>query len=447
MFKDVASQKVPIFAWDSANSQVKTGDAGNITAQISIDGGASAAVTDTNPTELDAADHAGVYLFDLSQAETKGSLIIVTAVSSTADIDIEPVFIFTVDNARIDRNMDLIESQRGSHTFQGNLFYVSPNDGDTHANGARGGRLDPYNSVQDCHDNAIVDSNHDGIILLADAAAGTTTLTEVVTLSKRYFFIRGPGRGFLWTRSGAGDTITITADGIEISGCQINTAVSGSGNGIQITDADFILMQHLWINDTRGDGIGILRGSNCRIWDCTFKDTGQGGSGQGIDISGTAGASDDNRIEGNSFFGCAGDAIKESGGTTNRTIIRGNIIEGSAGWGVNIGASSAFTVVAGNDIANNSSGPVTDGGTSSTIENNEQWAKATALATAQTDITLIRDHAHNKFTIEIGTPTYAYLWDDAGVVKVYKSILTDNAGAAVTASTTGPINFGAWGAA
>ncbi|KKL54828.1 hypothetical protein LCGC14_2261530, partial [marine sediment metagenome] len=38
MFKNVASQKIAVFAWDNANGVPMTGDAANITAQISIDG-------------------------------------------------------------------------------------------------------------------------------------------------------------------------------------------------------------------------------------------------------------------------------------------------------------------------------------------------------------------------------------------------------------------------
>ncbi|NIT56382.1 MAG: hypothetical protein GWN00_09165, partial [Aliifodinibius sp.] len=94
-YKNVASQKIAVFAWDSANSVPKTGDASNITAQISIDGGTCAATNDTNPTELDATDAPGIYLFDLTQAETNGDLIILSAKSSTSDIDIRPVSAYT----------------------------------------------------------------------------------------------------------------------------------------------------------------------------------------------------------------------------------------------------------------------------------------------------------------------------------------------------------------
>ena len=278
---------------------------------------------------------------------------------------------------QIKKVISVVESQRLAHTHQvhGDVFYVDPTNGASHGSGARGGDADPYASVQDCHDNAVTDSNHDLIILRAGAAAGVTTLTEAVTLSKRYLLIRGPGRDFIWTRSGNGDTITITADGIELSGFQLETAATGSGHGIQITDADFLRVHNTWINATRGDGINILRGENCQIHNNFFTDTGQSGAGEGIDIKGTAGSSNNNVIRDNIFRDCAGDAIAIAGGTTNNTTIVDNIIEGSTGWGIDIGASSVDAVVCGNCLGNNSSGNINDGGTTTVSANNEQWAK------------------------------------------------------------------------
>ena len=96
MFKNVASQKLAVFAWDNASGAPKTGDAGNISAQISKDGAATAATNDVAPTELDATDAKGIYIFDMTQAETNANLVILSAVSSTADIDLQPVILYTV---------------------------------------------------------------------------------------------------------------------------------------------------------------------------------------------------------------------------------------------------------------------------------------------------------------------------------------------------------------
>lgn len=290
------------------------------------------------------------------------------------------------------RTIAMVESQRPSHTHQpiGNILFVDPVNGATHASGARGGITDPYLTIQDCHDNAVTDSNHDVIMLLAGAGAGATTHTvaATTTISKRYTFIRGPGRDFTITRTGNGDTLAITADGVEISGVQIATAATGAGHGIQVTDADFLMVQDCWINATQGDGINILRGSNCQILNNTFTDAGQGGAGQGIDILGTAGSSNNNNICHNIFRDTAGDAIQVSGGTTNNTVICDNTIEGSTAFGIDITASSTDAIVLGNKLGNNTSGDINDLGTTSVLLNNEQYAKhsiATELRLAELD--------------------------------------------------------------
>lgn len=95
LFKNTASQKVTVYAYDTSGEVSKTGDAGNITAQISLDGGASVAISDANPTELDATDHPGIYVFDLATTETNCNLLVLTADSSTGDVWIQPISVYT----------------------------------------------------------------------------------------------------------------------------------------------------------------------------------------------------------------------------------------------------------------------------------------------------------------------------------------------------------------
>lgn len=99
MYKNIASQKVAIYAHDVAADAAKTGDAANITAYISKDGGAAAQSDDVNPTELDAVNMKGIYVFDMTQAETNADMIALSPVSATADIQIEPVIIYTAPTA------------------------------------------------------------------------------------------------------------------------------------------------------------------------------------------------------------------------------------------------------------------------------------------------------------------------------------------------------------
>ncbi len=282
-------------------------------------------------------------------------------------------------SAQADRNADLIESQRGFHTWQGGFFYVDPVNGDTHANGNRGGRLDPYLTIQDCHDNAVTANNHDVIFLVAGAAGGVTTHTvaATTTISKRYTFIRGPGRDFIVTRTGSGNTFLVTADGIEISGIQIGTGTTGSGDGINVTDADFHRIHNCWFLDTRGDGIHSNRGGNMRIHDNHFFGTGVSGSGQGVHISGTGGAASNNAIFDNEFADTAGDAILVENGTIVNTQIYNNTIHGATGWGINIGGASTDAMVYGNTLGGNSSGNIQDNGTTSVVKNNTDWLSST----------------------------------------------------------------------
>ena len=83
MFKNVASQKLIVFAFDATTNIPKTGDAANITAYVSKDYGAATVLGDTTATELDATNAKGYYLFDLTQAETNADTLHFTAKSAT----------------------------------------------------------------------------------------------------------------------------------------------------------------------------------------------------------------------------------------------------------------------------------------------------------------------------------------------------------------------------
>ncbi len=95
MNKNVASQKVQLFAFDTTTGSPKTGDAANITAYVSKDHGAVTVLGDTSATEMDSTNAKGVYVFDLTQGETNADELTFTAKSSTANISITPRFVTT----------------------------------------------------------------------------------------------------------------------------------------------------------------------------------------------------------------------------------------------------------------------------------------------------------------------------------------------------------------
>ncbi|MCC9645012.1 hypothetical protein LOC71_22270 [Rhodopirellula sp. JC740] len=83
MQKNTANQRFFVKAFDD-NGAV-TGDAANITCQLSIDGGAYAATDDVNPTEIGTS---GQYVFDLTQAETNGYELSFVPKSSTSGVQV-----------------------------------------------------------------------------------------------------------------------------------------------------------------------------------------------------------------------------------------------------------------------------------------------------------------------------------------------------------------------
>jgi len=269
---------------------------------------------------------------------------------------------------------DLIEHQRGTHTYQssGERFWVDPDNGDTALNGATGTRDDPFNNVTDAV-AAVSDSMHSVIFLVAGSSGGATTLTEAVTINKRYTFLRGPGRDFKWTRTGNGDTITVTADGVELFGFQIDTAATGSGAGIAISGADFVKVQKCWINQTRGDGISISNSNNTIIKENVFEESGQSGSGHGISIDPVGGSSMHSFILRNHISNVQGDGIRMLSGIVDDAVIKQNEIHGSTGYGINLMGGNDVMIVD-NRFANNALGDINDSGINTAKINNSQYA-------------------------------------------------------------------------
>ena len=126
MFKNVASQKVTLLAFDIATGLPKTGDGANITPYISKDGGAVTALTDATATEMSATNAPGDYQFDVSQSETNADNIRFTGKSSTSGIVIVPKEYctappnFTAQSIDSDGRVDVIKVAGTSQTA-GNL--------------------------------------------------------------------------------------------------------------------------------------------------------------------------------------------------------------------------------------------------------------------------------------------------------------------------------------
>ena len=97
IYKNVASQKLAVYAYTASTGAAKTGDAANITCYESINWGAADQLDDTNPTELDSTNMPGWYVFDLTQAETNGEVLVFAPKSATSGVVLEQVQVFTLD--------------------------------------------------------------------------------------------------------------------------------------------------------------------------------------------------------------------------------------------------------------------------------------------------------------------------------------------------------------
>ena len=103
MFKNIASQKLTVFAFDATTNLPKTGDAANLTGYVDKDDGGVTVLGDTTATEKDATNAKGYYIFDLTQAETNADKLLFSAKSSTANVVViaVPAVVYTLPTTGI----------------------------------------------------------------------------------------------------------------------------------------------------------------------------------------------------------------------------------------------------------------------------------------------------------------------------------------------------------
>ena len=242
--------------------------------------------------------------------------------------------------ARLDRNADLTESQRGAHTWQGSYWYVAPVTG---SDANPGTRLLPFKTLTAAV-AAAGDATHDVISLLADQSGAITELviTATLVINKRYLFIRGPGGDFRIRRSNNGDVLNITADGVELSGFRVQTHTSGNGRGIHMDGVEFGRISRVWNDNARGHAIELENCDFCIVEECPILGAGDGGAGNGIHVSGNS-ASVRNRIERNRIYSPQNDGISLQGTGVDLTLIVENNIFGAGGYDLSVGSQATRT--------------------------------------------------------------------------------------------------------
>lgn len=96
MYKNKSGQFLHFLAWDAANSTPKTSEVSNITGKVIIDGAPPLALNNTI-SEISTVDAPGMYRVALEQSETNGGVISFYLDSSTADVFIDPITIYPMN--------------------------------------------------------------------------------------------------------------------------------------------------------------------------------------------------------------------------------------------------------------------------------------------------------------------------------------------------------------
>jgi len=289
----------------------------------------------------------------------------------------------TVANTNI---MYMLETMRtGSHAGVGSIFYWDPTGGNNSNNGTT-----PLTAVLTFAQAQTLATagNNDIIFCLANDAAGVTTVTEVLNINKHNLKVRGPGFNFqIIPAVTNADTITISADNVEVSGLYLETATSGTRDGIVIT-GDSAIVKDCWIADVMGNGINISSATRTRIETCAIEDCGSSGTGDGIKIGDSTTRS---LITKCVLYSCVNGASLSGTGITDN-IFENNLVYSNSAYGITIGSGVARTGVrSGHTFSNNTSGSTNDSGSNTFIETPAGGASATDIADAVWD-ELITDH-------------------------------------------------------
>ncbi len=262
----------------------------------------------------------------------------------------------------------LIESLRGgSGRSLGNIFYWDPVSGNDANDGTQPGEaVLTFAAAQALCTNG----NNDIIFALSTHSSGITTVTETITITVPTLKLRGPGYPFQFV-PGAGptvDTITISADSVEVSGFYIKSATGGTYDGISITaGSDNTLIKDCWISEATGNGINLPGGSTttrtvidtCAIEDCV---------GDGINIGDYT-----TRAKIKQCILSGNDTGATLAGSNSRdNIFENNLIFNNTTYGIDIGAGVTRTGVrmhhTFSDNGAGASDNVNDGGTDTFLE-------------------------------------------------------------------------------
>jgi parallel beta-helix repeat protein len=269
----------------------------------------------------------------------------------------------------------LLSSLAPNKRALGNIFYWDPISGSDANSG-----LTPSSAVKTfvAAHSLVTTGANDIIFAVSSDPSGITTTTENLTITKNNVKLRGPGYVFqIIPSETTNDTILISGDNVEISGLYLETAATGSQNGITVS-GNSSLIEDCWIGRSQGKGISLSNSklnivTSCVIEHCANNGINLGDSSVQTTISKCIIFDNQN-------------GVTLSGSNISDNILENNLIYKNSAYGVDIEAGvSRTTLRSGNTYHNNLSGSYLNVGTNSYIETQAGGESATTIASAVWD--------------------------------------------------------------
>lgn len=302
------------------------------TLQIRAYSGGIKIINKTGPDDVSIDMISGHAILD--STVTDGTIVIrganqITNNSTGTAVVIAP------DAYHIDNVLRLIESQRGHHTATGNIFYWDPIGGNDANDGLSSGTAKlTWGGVSGVN-SLVMANNHDVVIVIPGEPGGTTVITEQWVADKEYTLIRAPGRDVVCRPTATtGETVSIEAEGCELSGMRIETAATGDGEALVIT-ADFCFVHDIWVEMSQGDGIRLQNVSHATLVDIMVRNC----AGNGVVFRGTTQDCKYNMLSDALIIDNGGDGVLFTGVNCQQNYVWGGeegvSIMSNGGWGIN----------------------------------------------------------------------------------------------------------------
>lgn len=343
------------------------------------------------------------------------SVVVEAAVSNLVDSSVA-----RLDVQNIQR---LIEGLRSDHKGFGKIIFWSPSAGSDLNDGRT-----PESAVStfaQAHALA-TDWGHD-IINLMPTAGGATVVTEPLTISKNFVFVRGAGYNahlHPTTLTAGGNLLEISGAGVELSGLHIEgvNIAAANTNGIAVT-GNHVLIKNVTVEECTGHGVVInssMLDDRSHIENCVFRANGK--SGLQVNVSHYL-TLKDTVFEGNAAHG----VDLAGAGAVEDTFIENCHLLRNGGYGLNIANPSVegTTIDADCLIEHNVSGNIFDSGlntvnqmtVNNTAASSAVWAKALEGLTAEEMLRVMLAALAGKRQ-GLGTATEQYMARDGTTPRI-----------------------------